>query len=143
MIDERPDEIKQLEAFGTGKWKVIGGKTKTCILSEFLYLLVVVCLKKMSMFVYLWCFFLLSINKSSGFNGTKCIMNSKIVQNSVFDTLPLKGLSLISFYNVYLFCFFGDRIYYISSIMKQCLMRENKKQNKSTQQQSPTHNINK
>uniref|UniRef100_A0A673NHW5 BUD13 homolog n=1 Tax=Sinocyclocheilus rhinocerous TaxID=307959 RepID=A0A673NHW5_9TELE len=24
VIDERPDEIKQLEAFGTGKWKVIG-----------------------------------------------------------------------------------------------------------------------
>ncbi|XP_073680952.1 BUD13 homolog [Garra rufa] len=24
VIDERPDEIKQLEAFGTGKWKVLG-----------------------------------------------------------------------------------------------------------------------
>lgn len=27
IIDERPDEVKQLEIFRTNKWKVLGGET--------------------------------------------------------------------------------------------------------------------
>ncbi len=50
MIDERPDEIKQLEAFGTDKWKVIGGKT-FCMLLVLVRASVCLCI-----FVYL-CFF--------------------------------------------------------------------------------------
>ncbi len=57
MIDERPDEIKQLEAFGTDKWKVIGGKT-FCMLLVLVLASVGLCI-----FVYL-CFFNLYINKA-------------------------------------------------------------------------------
>lgn len=79
MIDERPDEIKQLEAFGTDKWKVIGGKT-------FCMLLVLV-LASVCLCIFVHLSVLLSVNKQSspfGFNRTKCIMNYKIIKNSVF-----------------------------------------------------------
>jgi len=58
VIDERPDEIKQLEVFRTSKWKVLGGKTLTsCACVGF------ICLRKHLGFYFI--FLILEMNRTA------------------------------------------------------------------------------